>query len=221
MNTQQYWEHVEAAVMSFAHQSTQQADPAHDYEHLRRVVACASRLARQEGANLDVVLPAAWLHDCVSVPKNSAMRSQASAMAASAALRFLGTQGYPDELLAAIGHAIEAHSFSAGIAPRSIEAAVLRDADRLDSLGAIGVARCLMLSAALGRRLYDPAEPFPERRPMDDQQNAIDHFYVKLLKLSDDMLTPAGRAEALSRTEYMRGFLVQLASELADLSSSI
>ncbi len=219
MTIAQRWHAVEADVIAFAQQSAGQADPAHDHEHVWRVVQCAHDFALQEGADLEVVLPAAWLHDCVIVPKNSELRAKASSMAAEAALSFLRARDYPVDRLAAIGHAIEAHSFSAGIQPRSIEAAVLRDADRLDSLGAIGIARCLMLSASLGRRLYDPAEPFPEQRSADDQQNAIDHFFVKLLKLGDDMLTSAGQTEALRRTAYMRGFLIQLASELPRVTS--
>lgn len=214
MSSLHSWNLVEAAVIAFVQRSAEQADAAHDGEHIRRVVAWATRLAELEGANPEIVLPAAWLHDCVTVPKSSPLRSQASRMAAEAAIQLLGSQGYPSELLPAIGHAIEAHSFSAGIQPRSLEAAVVRDADRLDSLGALGVARCLMLSASLGRRLYDPSAPFPGQRPADDQLNAIDHFYTKLLKLSEGMLTQAGREEAQRRTVFMQGFLEQLRSEL-------
>ena len=192
------------------------SDAAHDLEHVRRVVASARTLARDEGADLAVVLPAAWLHDCVIVPKDSPLRATASALAAPAAVAFLHDAGYPASYLPAIRHAIEAHSFSAGIAPATIEAMVVQDADRLDALGAIGVARCLMLSASLGRRLYDPREPFPHARPPDDTANTIDHFYVKLLRLADQMNTAAGRAEAQRRTAFMREFLGQLRSELPE-----
>jgi uncharacterized protein len=191
-------------------------DAAHDLEHIRRVVASAASLAQAERADLAVVLPAAWLHDCVIVPKDSPLRSQASALAARAAAEFLRASGYPARHLTAIEHAIEAHSFSAGVVPRTIEAMVVQDADRLDALGAIGVARCLMLGGALGRRLYDPAEPFPERRPPDDTANTIDHFYAKLLRLADSMRTEAGRAEARRRTDFMKAFLGQLRSEIGE-----
>lgn len=196
------------------------SDAAHDLEHVRRVVASARALAREEGADLAVVLPAAWLHDCVIVPKDSPLRAMASAMAAQTAAEFLRDAGYPAGHLPAIQHAIEAHSFSAGVAPATIEAMVVQDADRLDALGAIGVARCLMLSAALGRRLYDPREPFPETRPPDDAENTIDHFYVKLLRLADRMHTAAGRAEARRRTAFMQDFLDQLRRELPDRSAA-
>ncbi|KAB8142838.1 HD domain-containing protein [Chloroflexia bacterium SDU3-3] len=190
-------------------------DAAHDLEHIRRVVTNARTLAMLENAELAVVIPAAWLHDCVVVPKNSPLRANASALAAQAAVAFLQSIRYPAEHLPAIRHAIEAHSFSANIPPRSREAKVVQDADRLDALGAVGVARCLMLSGALGRRLYDPAEPFPLDRPLDDQVNTLDHFYVKLFQLADRMNTASGRAEAAKRTAFMCDFLDQLKLELS------
>jgi uncharacterized protein len=189
-------------------------DAAHDIEHIRRVVIAARALAGAEHADLAVVIPAAWLHDCVVIPKNSPLRSRASGLAADAAVEFLRAIHYSHAELAAIHHAITAHSFSANIPPRTIEAQVVQDADRLDSLGAIGVARCLMLSASLGRRLYDPAEPFPTTRQPDDTTNTIDHFYLKLLRLAASMNTAAGRAEAQRRTAFMQQFLDQLRREL-------
>jgi uncharacterized protein len=190
------------------------ADAAHDMEHIRRVVRSARQLATSEGADLAVVVPAAWLHDCVTVPKNSPLRSQASVLAADAALAYLHKAGYPEAYLAPIGHAIEAHSFTANIAPQTIEAMVVQDADRLDAIGAIGIARCLALGGAMGRQLYDPAEPFPISRPADDTVSSIDHFYTKLLKLGERMQTTAGRAEAERRTAFMQAFLAQLGEEI-------
>ncbi|MDC0948952.1 HD domain-containing protein, partial [Gammaproteobacteria bacterium] len=118
-------------------------DAAHDLSHLMRVTRSALRLGQSEGARIDVLEPAAWLHDCVIVPKNSPQRSQASTMAAEHAISVLASLGYPEEFHADLRHAIEAHSYSANITPRSIEAAVLRDADRLDALGAIGIYRVI------------------------------------------------------------------------------
>ncbi|MFL5800861.1 MAG: HD domain-containing protein [Roseiflexaceae bacterium] len=208
------WTGWEARFEQFLLSDTLTHDAAHDLEHIRRVVATAKALARAEQADLAVVIPAAWLHDCVIVPKDSPLRSQASGLAAQAALGFLRTSGYPESHLDAIHHAIEAHSFSANIPPRGCAAQVVQDADRLDALGAIGVARCLMLGGAIGRRLYDPHEPFPIARALDDAINTVDHFYLKLLRLADTMTTPAGRAEAQRRTVFMCQFLEQLRSEI-------
>lgn len=189
-------------------------DPGHGVVHLRRVVATALQLAKEEGARLEVVLPAAWLHDCVNVPKDSPDRPRASRLAAEHAVRFLRDAGYAEEFLDGIAHAIEAHSFSAGIPPRTVEAKVVQDADRLDALGAIGIARCIAVGAALGRPLYQPDDPFCERREPDDRGASVDHFYTKLLTLAGTMQTGAGRREALRRTEFMQAFLGRLRQEI-------
>jgi uncharacterized protein len=189
-------------------------DVAHDLEHVRRVVRNARELAKAEGARLEVILPAAWLHDCVTVPKDSPQRAEASRLAAVQATAWLRDWGWPQALLPEIAHAVEAHSFSAGIPPHSIEAKVVQDADRLDALGAVGLARCLMLGGAMSRPLYVPADPFCERRPPDDQASCVDHFYTKLLKLEGTMQTASGRKEAGRRTEVLRGFLEELRREV-------
>ncbi|MEX2149313.1 MAG: HD domain-containing protein [Steroidobacteraceae bacterium] len=190
-------------------------DPGHGPVHLRRVVAAALALAAAENARADVVLPAAWLHDCVPVAKDSPDRARASRLAAAHAVAFLQAAGYPADALPYIAHAIEAHSYSAGIPPRTIEARVVQDADRLDALGAIGIARCIAVGSALGRPLYDPVDPFCESRAPDDAGASIDHFYTKLLKLSATMQTEAGRQEAERRTAFIRAFIAQLRSEIA------
>jgi len=190
------------------------SDGAHKLDHIHRVVKSAKQLAEVENANLGVVIPAAWLHDCVTLPKDSGQRNQASRMAAKAAAGLLRASGYKVKLIPAIEHAITAHSFSAKIPPETIEAKVVQDADRLDAIGAIGIARCIMVGASFGRPLYHPDEPFAQQRPLDDKQYSIDHFYVKLFKLVETMQTDAGRSEAERRTQFMRDFLAQLKTEI-------
>jgi uncharacterized protein len=190
------------------------ADPGHGPVHLERVVATAMRLAAEERARVDIVLPAAWLHDCVHVAKDSLERSRASRLAADHALEFLRAAGYPPACLPEVRHAIEAHSYSAGIVPRTVEAKVVQDADRLDALGAIGIARCLAVGAALGRPLYEPGDPCCRERAPDESGASVDHFYAKLLKLAGTMQTVAGRREAARRTAFLEAFLAQLESEI-------
>jgi uncharacterized protein len=194
--------------------SAQGGDAAHGLEHVQRVVMNARKLAAEEGARLEVVVPAAWLHDCVSVPKDSPQRASASRLAAEQALRWLGEWHYPAALLPEIAHAIEAHSFTAAIAPRTLEAKVVQDADRLEAIGAVGLARCLMLGGAMGRPLYAAEDPFCEKRAPDDRASAVDHFYTKLLKLEGTMQTAGGRREARVRTEFLERFLAQLKREI-------
>ena len=208
------WPRWEAQFATFLAANQGAEDAAHDGMHIRRVVANARMLATAENADRAVVLPAAWLHDCVIVPKDSPERTMASRRAATAAGAFLHDAGYPAIHIPAIRHAIEAHSFSARIAPRTLEAQVVQDADRLDALGAVGIARTLMLGGAMSKPLYDADEPFPITRTADDGENVLDHFFVKLLALSGTMQTRAGRAEAERRTAFMRDYLTQLSVEI-------
>ncbi|MFN9985578.1 MAG: HD domain-containing protein [Pirellula sp.] len=189
-------------------------DAGHGIEHVQRVVNNAIKLADGSVAQLQVILPAAWLHDCVSVPKNSPMRSQASRLAAAKGSEFLTTIGYEDRWISEIKHCIEAHSFSAGIPCTTIEAEIVQDADRLEALGAIGLARCLMTGGSMGQRLYEPIEPFPVTRLPRDTEQSVDHFFAKLLGLHETMKTSAGRTEAVRRTEFLKVFLRELAREI-------
>jgi uncharacterized protein len=190
------------------------ADAAHDRAHIRRVVRTARQLAAEEDADLEVVLPAAWLHDCVALAKNDPAREQASRKAADAAIRFLDQTGYPATHHDGIRHAIEAHSYSAGIEPRTIEAAVVQDADRLDALGAVGLARCFMVGGSLGSQLYHPGDPFCDTRPPDDSTYIIDHFYEKLLRLPATMNTAAGQQEGERRAQFLQTYLDRLRQEI-------
>ncbi len=190
------------------------ADPAHDFAHIQRVVNIAKHLAEQEKANLDIVVPAAWLHDCVAVAKNSPLRSRASALAAEYAEAFLISINYNTELLEAIKHAIIAHSYSADVAPITLEAQVVQDADRMDALGAIGIARCMLVGGSIGRQLYCENDPLATTRAPDDLNYTIDHFFTKLLSIGDHMCTPSARVEAKRRTDYMKHYLTQLARDI-------
>lgn len=190
------------------------ADPAHDISHVRRVVKNTMHLTVIEEANRMVTIPAAWLHDCVSVAKDSRFRQQASRLAAREGVKFLESIKYPAELIDEVFHAIEAHSFSANVETRSLEAKIVQDADRLEALGAIGIARCMLTGGSMGTALYEANDPFCERRDPDDRTYTLDHFYAKLFTLPATMKTEAGRVEAEKRVEYMKDFLQQLGDEI-------
>ncbi|BDY06916.1 HD domain-containing protein [Ferrimonas sp. YFM] len=196
--------------------TTHQSDAAHDLDHILRVYTTAGRLGQQEGANPDILLPAALLHDCVSIDKRDPRRSQASTLSADAAVAWLAQHDYPAELLGAIHHAIASHSWSAGLETNTLEARVLQDADRLDALGAIGTARCLMLGGQWQSTLYHGDDPFADSREYDDKTYCLDHFYVKLQHLAGQLKTDAGRQEGERRWRWMEGFIQQLQSELPE-----
>lgn len=189
-------------------------DPAHDVAHFHRVVRTAKRIASEECANLEIVVPAAWLHDLVNTPKNHPDRKKASILSADEAVKYLTEINYPSVWHSQIHHAIEAHSYSAQIEAQTLEAKVVQDADRLDSLGAIGTARCLSLGGFFKRSIYDPMDPFAMSRALDDGKYTIDHFFNKLLKLEKTFQTPSGRKEARKRTLWIEQFLEQFKDEI-------
>jgi uncharacterized protein len=205
---------AETQVIAWVSQQMAEADSGHGLDHVRRVVINAQTIGAAEGADMRIVVPAAWLHDCVIVPKNSPRRSQASRLAAAKAAEYLSSIQFSQELIPAIVHCIAAHSFSAGIPCESLEARVVQDSDRLEALGAIGVARCLMTGGAMRQRLYHPHDPFPIDRTPEDSVQSIDHLFAKLLTLADTMQTATGKTMARQRTGFMVDFLRQLAREI-------
>ena len=128
---------------------------------------------------------------------------------------------FPPERYAAVLHAIEAHSFSAGMAPRSEEAKIVQDADRLEALGAIGLARVFAVSGALNNILFDADDPFADRRELDDKKYALDHFQCKLLRLPETMQTEKGRAMALHNARFLVQYMAKLSAELRGDSMSL
>ncbi len=189
-------------------------DPGHDWAHINRVTRMAEHLAITENAQLEIVLPAAYLHDIVNVPKNHPERSRASELAADKALKLLARHHYPEIHFPAIRTAIIEHSFSRGLTPSTIEAACVQDADRLDAIGAIGVLRCTAVNVEMKSKFYDPTDPFAKSRDLNDREFMIDHYYVKLLKLADTLVTPTAKAEGARRVAFMKEFLKQLESEI-------
>jgi uncharacterized protein len=189
-------------------------DPTHDLLHVKRVVKVAKKLAQAENANLSVVVPAAYLHDCVYIAKTDARRNQASRLSADKSIEVLRDWNYPEKYFFQIHHAILAHSFSAGVVPETLEAKIVQDADRLDAIGAVGIMRCFGLSGLSLRPFYNDNDPFCTHRQANDQLNSLDHFFVKLLKLSEQLNTQAAKQEAVARVSTMQGFLRDLEAEI-------
>jgi uncharacterized protein len=194
-------------------------DGSHDRSHLLRVWQNASTIAdREGGCDRSILAAAVILHDCVAVEKNSPLRSQASRLAAGRARTILGGLGWSTTRIDRTAHAIEAHSFSAGIAPETSEARVVQDADRLDAIGAIGIARCFYVAGRMGSSLYDPVDPSAANRPLDDRTYALDHFGVKLFTVAENFQTKAGQELAEQRTRTMRDFVQAMLDEIGEAS---
>ena len=182
-------------------------DGAHDINHLHRVwhTAQALLLAHPEADAL-IVQAACYLHDLVNLPKNDPQRHTASKQAAQLACRHLEAMRFPADKLAGVAHAIEAHSFSAGIAPETAEAKIVQDADRLDALGAVGLARLFYTAGRMGSLLAHPDDARGSHRTFDDKRYALDHIACKLEKLPASMQTVAGRRLGEERVQWLRDF---------------
>ncbi len=195
----------------------QRSDPAHDLAHALRVAVWTLRICKSEaGESVCEAEPlaAALLHDLVNIPKDHGDRAWASVRSAEAAGEVLSRAGFSREATSRISTAIEDHSTSRGAVPQSLLGRALQDADRLDALGALGIARCFGTGNAMGSRIAHDDDPFAEARELDDRAYSVDHFFTKLLTLPERMCTTLGRDEGRARAAYLRGFLEQLAREL-------
>ena len=189
-------------------------DGAHDANHLERVWRNAQALLeRHLDADALVVMAACYLHDLVNLPKDAPERAQASRRSAQLARHQLAWMNFPPERLDAVAHAIEAHSFSANIAAESLEAQIVQDADRLDALGAVGLARMFYTAGRMGSSLAHPTDPLAAGRPLDDRAYSLDHIAAKLATLPGKMQTAGGRALAEQRMTVLSDFRTAFAEE--------
>ncbi|MDE1872811.1 MAG: HD domain-containing protein [Thaumarchaeota archaeon] len=189
-------------------------DPAHDFEHIMRVYSNAQRLARMERANPRLVLAAALLHDIVSYPKSDPRSKNSSVESAAKAKQILVRYSYTKEEIKIISDAIRDHSFSRDAVPKTVVGKILQDADRLDAIGAIGIARTFSVGGAEKRPFYSNKDPFCKTRSPDDTKWTLDHFYKKLLLLEKKMNTKSAKQEARKRVEIMLEFLEDLRDEI-------
>lgn len=189
-------------------------DGAHDLTHLERVWKNSLRIRAGEGGDEEILAAAVLLHDCVAVEKNSPQRRYASWLAAHKASEILNRLKWERTRIVQVIHAIEAHSFTANIAPETLEAKILQDADRLDALGMLGVARCFYTAGRMKSKLYHREAPSGGNRSLNDIQYAIDHFRLKLCKLGERFQTKTGRQLAKIRQERVHSFLQQFLDEI-------
>lgn len=189
-------------------------DPAHDFEHTMRVYKNAEKLAKKENANTKLVLCAALLHDIVSFSKSDKRSKKSSIKSAIKATKILKKYNFSKTEIKIVSDAIREHSFSQNKTPKTLEGKILQDADRLDAIGAIGIARVFAVAGSERRAFYNELDPFCARRKPNDQRWTLDHFYRKLLKLEKLMNTKAAKTEAKRRTKILQIYLAELKKEL-------
>ena len=189
-------------------------DPAHDFEHIMRVYKNAQKICKKEKANEKLVLSATLLHDIVSYPKSDRRSKMSSIESAKKSKQILKKYDFDENEITIISDAIRDHSFSQQRIPKTIEGKILQDSDRLDALGAIGIARVFATGGSLKRHFYNIDDPFCEKRKSDDKTWTVDHFFQKLLKLESLMNTKSGKLEAKRRTTFLKEYLKQLKKEI-------
>jgi len=189
-------------------------DSAHDFDHIMRVFKNAQKICKKENAHEKLVLSAVLLHDIVSYPKFDKRSKLSSIKSAEKSKKILKKFNFTKEEIQTISDAIRDHSFSRNKIPATIEGKILQDADRLDAIGAIGIARVFAVSGSEKRPFYNVKDPFCKNRVPNDEIWALDHFYRKLFKLESLMNTKSGKIEAKKRTKVLKDFLNELKKEI-------
>lgn len=192
------------------------ADAVHDFDHVLRVLALAERLALAEGADLEIVRTATLLHDAA---RGRGDRLAVDHAQAGAELARNLLSGYPPEKVEAVAHAIAAHRFRTGPAPQSLEAKVLHDADKLDAIGAIGVARAFAFGGHEGQRLWAEVQPgYVESSANRHEHTPVHEYHFKLAKIQERLLTESARRLAEGRHAFMAAFFECLDQEVRGLA---
>ena len=207
-------ENMIAAVRSTAATFFTGARGSHDWDHTRRVYRLCDRIASAEKADLDVVRIAALLHDIgrtrQDTSRGSVCHAQEGARLARPILESLAlTKRQKQNIL----HCISAHRYRGRQAPETLEARVLFDADKLDAIGAVGVARAFLFAGEVGARLHNPDVRVEETRPYTADDTGYREYRVKLCKIRDRMLTVAGRQLAEARHRFMEEYFQRFLQE--------
>jgi len=190
-------------------------DPSHDYYHAYRVLCLAKEIAVKEGADLEIIIPAAIFHDVIVYPKNSSksvLSAKHSSLLAAQILRSISH--YPVNKISKVAQAIKEHSFSLGLKCSSIESKVLHDADKLESSGAICIMRGFSSAGLMNKILLHPTDPFCKFRKPDDLKYALDLYIHRCLKMPQQLYTQTAKKLIKPRHKFLKLFLKQVELEL-------
>jgi len=189
-------------------------DPGHDFSHVLRVLENSKKICNAEIVDQKLVLCAVLLHDLVVMPKSYKKSKTSSTKSAKEARKILSKFPFSDKEIKIIYDAIVDHSFSKNKTPKTLEGKILQDADRLDAIGSIGIARAFSVGGEEKRQIYETDDPFCFNRRPNDKKWTLDHFYKKLLLLEKKMYTKYAKREAKRRTKILKFFLKELSTEI-------
>ncbi len=192
-------------------------DGVHDFDHVQRVFHMATRIAQAENADLEIVQMAALLHDVADSEAGTAARENHHIASAEFAAGVLAGEGWPPERIAAVQHCIRAHRFRAkDERPETLEARILFDADKLDVLGAVGVARTVGYAVQAGQPVYaQPSQQFIQtgRKEPGEPHSAYHEYLFKLVRIKDLLFTDTARQIAEERSRYLDEYFMRLIAE--------
>ena len=184
----------------------------HDKYHVERVYNLAIHLARKEIADLDTVKAAALLHDIARAKEDEGTINDHANEGAKMAQKILEEVSFPKQKIANVIHCIETHRFRKGLAPKTLEAKILQDADRLDIIGAIGIARVFTRGGWSNKPIHDPSIP-PKTKYDGKSETTVNHIHEKLLKIKNTINTKTAKKIAEERQTYVEQFLERLLKE--------
>ena len=195
-------------LIKIAERETRSNDSAHDFRHSLRVLQNVEVIAKKEGGDLDVLVPAALFHDAVIYPKNHRKSSKAPLESSVLTRSILKKEKkFPQNKIDAVCLAIEECSFHKKSEPEDIEAKILRDADKLEATGIVAIMRTFSSTENMRISFYDLKDPFCERRKPDSQRFGLDLFYDRLFLVKDRMYTKTARKIAIERTKFLELFI--------------
>lgn len=204
-------EEIRSSARSYFHR---EMSAAHDWFHVQRVQTNADRLvAEYPGADETVVKLGALLHDIGRANEDEGVIDDHAEWGASESESLLRELGASRETSEAVAHCVRAHRYSTGVAPATIEAKIVSDADNLDALGAVGLARCFAHGGELGSPIYDPSLP-PAEDDSEAGRTQFNHLHKKVLDLPTRMYTDAGRALAEERARFVREYVQRFEEEV-------
>jgi len=193
-------------------------DPVHGFDHILRVYHMAEKLAIEEGADLEIVRAAALLHDAQGSQTEGGEEGRQDHHHASSefACQILASEGWPPEKIAAVQHCIQAHRFRDNTEPQTLEAKIIFDADKLDVIGAVGIARTIAFDVVVNQPIYfEPSQRFLEtgEKEPGEPHSSYHEYLFKLSKIKDRLFTSKARLVAEERHRFMKQYFERLAAE--------
>ncbi len=206
--------HTIEDIRTFAVNCFTDARGSHDWAHTERVCNLCMHIGRAEGADLEVLRIAAYLHDMGRSHQDETKGDVCHAeKGADMAIRLLAQFPCSDEQKANIIHCIRTHRFRGQARPESLEARVLFDADKLDAIGAVGIGRTFLFAGEVGAKLHNPHVDPEDTQPYTEEDTGYREYKLKLSKIKDGMLTAEGRRMAEGRHAFMEAFFQRLDEE--------